>query len=234
MNQMTKLGESNRLSLEKIAQKSTVMIDVTSYGELREKYKNLPETISDIGDMAVVSNFLIDINAETKIMDKLRLEATLEARTVTNNINAAFEPYIVEMKEMKAITGDRILAYNREQERIARQAQERLEAERRAEQERLDKEREEKQKDAIFPEEVPEVKVKPVPQFVPMIGTVKTDSGSVGTISIVSHSKIQAAIDSGVREIAGVKIYEVWMFEVVEASQVPKEYREDRPTTRRK
>jgi len=209
-------------------------IDITSYVELREKYKNLPGTISDAKELSIVSNFLIDIGAETKLLDKLRLEATLEARTVTNNINAAFEPYIVEMKEMKTITGDRILAYNREQDRIARQAQERLEAERRAEQERLDKERAEKQKDAIFPEEVAEVKAKPVPQFVPMIGSVKTDSGSLGTVSVVSHSKIQAAIDSGVREILGVKIYQVWMFEVIEASQVPKEFREDKISTRRK
>jgi len=234
MNQITKLGESTRLPLEKIAQKSTVMIDITSYVELREKYKNLPETVSDPKELSIVSNFLIDINAETKLLDKLRLEATLEARTVTNNINAAFEPYIVEMKEMKKITGDRILEYNREQEKIVRQAQERLEAERRIEQARLDKERKEKQKDAIFPEEVPEVITPSVPQLVPIVGTVKTDSGSVGTMSIVSHSKIQSAIDSGVREIQGVKIYCVWMFEVIEASQVPKEYREEKLSTKRK
>lgn len=234
MNQITKLGESTRLPLEKIAQKSTVMIDITSYVELREKYKNLPETVSDPKELSIVSNFLIDINAETKLLDKLRLEATLEARTVTNNINAAFEPYIVEMKEMKKITGDRILEYNREQEKIVRQAQERLDAERKAEIERLEKERQKEIKEAVFPDEVPEVVLPEAPKIIPIVGTINTDSGSLSNKSIVSQAKIKDAIDAGVREIVGVRIYHVWLFEIIDASQVPPEYREDILSARRK
>lgn len=39
----------------------------------------------------------------------------------------------------------------------------------------------------------------------------------------VSHELIQAAIEDGVREIPGVRIFQVWTFEVEEAEKVPKE-----------
>jgi len=209
-------------------------IDITSYVELREKYKNLPAKISDSKELAIVSNFLIDISAETKLLDKFRLEATLEPRKITNEINGAFEPYIVEMKEMAGFIKDRILTYNREQELIARQAQERLDAERKAEIERLEKERQKEIKEAVFPDEVPEVVLPEAPKIIPIVGTINTDSGSLSNKSIVSQAKIKDAIDAGVREIVGVRIYHVWLFEIIDASQVPPEYREDMLSARRK
>lgn len=234
MNQINLKKRDDIIVLPHIEESGVAQVDITSYVQLKEKYKSLPAEISDANELIVCSDFLIGINAETKLLNKLRLDATQEYRAVTENINNAFEPYIVEMKEMVGLIKDRILSYNREQERLALEVQAKAEAERRTEQERLDKERAEKQKDAIFPEEVPEVKAKPVPQFVPIAAAFKTSSGSVSTISVVSHSKIQAAIDLGVREIVGVLIYPLWKFEIVEAEKVPTEYREDTLATRRK
>lgn len=42
---------------------------------------------------------------------------------------------------------------------------------------------------------------------------------------IVDKDKIRQAIDTGTREILGVKIYQVWEFEITEAKLVPNEYR---------
>lgn len=45
------------------------------------------------------------------------------------------------------------------------------------------------------------------------------------TRSIPDLEKIQSAVDDGIREIAGVKIFCVWQSEVTDSKKVPKEYR---------
>lgn len=45
------------------------------------------------------------------------------------------------------------------------------------------------------------------------------------TRSIPDLEAIQKAVDEGVREITGVKIYPVWKFDVEDAKAIPKEYR---------
>lgn len=64
---------------------------------------------------------------------------------------------------------------------------------------------------------VPEKIVTPVSQ----IGMRSTTR----TMSIVDRDKIQAAIDEGIRDIAGVKIFPVWQFTIEDSKLVPKEYR---------
>lgn len=68
--------------------------------------------------------------------------------------------------------------------------------------------------------------VKPV-----IAETIQTPISTVGmrnttrTRSIPDLEKIQSAVDEGIREIAGVKIYCVWQSEVTDSKKVPKEYR---------
>lgn len=45
--------------------------------------------------------------------------------------------------------------------------------------------------------------------------------------SIPDLEAIQKAVDEGVRELAGVRIYPVWKFDVEDAKAVPKEYRRE-------
>ena len=45
------------------------------------------------------------------------------------------------------------------------------------------------------------------------------------TRSIPDLETIQKAVDDGVREIAGVSIYQVWQFDVTDSKKVPQEYR---------
>lgn len=47
------------------------------------------------------------------------------------------------------------------------------------------------------------------------------------TRSVPDLVKIDDAVESGTREIAGVKIYQVWQFDVTESKKVPPEYRKD-------
>ncbi len=44
---------------------------------------------------------------------------------------------------------------------------------------------------------------------------------------IKDPEKIQAAIDVGARSIPGVRIYQIWTFEITDASKIPDEYRKD-------
>lgn len=68
--------------------------------------------------------------------------------------------------------------------------------------------------------------VKPV-----VAETIQTPISTVGmrnttrTRSIPDLEKIQLAVDDGVREIAGVRIYCIWKSEVTDSKKVPKEYR---------
>lgn len=64
---------------------------------------------------------------------------------------------------------------------------------------------------------VPEKIIAPVEQ-IGMRSTVRTRT-------IPDKDAIQKAIDNGVREIPGVKIFQVWIFEVEESKKVPREYR---------
>lgn len=47
----------------------------------------------------------------------------------------------------------------------------------------------------------------------------------ISTRDIVDKEKIQAAVDSGVREIPGVRVFCVWTFEVEDSKAVPQQYR---------
>ncbi len=49
--------------------------------------------------------------------------------------------------------------------------------------------------------------------------------GTVRTKRVKDLDKIQAAVDNGVRSIPGVRIYQVWTFEIIDAAKVPDEYR---------
>lgn len=62
-----------------------------------------------------------------------------------------------------------------------------------------------------------EAPVQPVSQ-IGMRSTTRTKS-------IVDNDAIKQAVDSGVREIPGVQIYQVWTWDILDAKEVPDEYR---------
>jgi len=64
---------------------------------------------------------------------------------------------------------------------------------------------------------VPEQVIAPVQQ-IGMRSTTRTKS-------IVDNNAIKQAVDSGVREIPGVQIYQVWTWDILDAKKVPDEYR---------
>lgn len=66
---------------------------------------------------------------------------------------------------------------------------------------------------------VPETVIRPVSQ-IGMRSTTRLRS-------IPDLEAIQKAVDEGVREIVGVRIYPVWKFDVEDAKLVPKEYRRE-------
>jgi len=61
-------------------------------------------------------------------------------------------------------------------------------------------------------------KIEPPISLVGMRSTTRTRS-------IPDHEAIQKAVDEGVREIAGVRIFQVWQFDVEDSKQVPENYR---------
>lgn len=68
---------------------------------------------------------------------------------------------------------------------------------------------------------VAEVKAEVIAQPLDLSGLHST----VKTSSIVDKDKIEKAVESGTRKIPGVKIYQVWTFEVTDHKKVPEEYR---------
>ena len=69
--------------------------------------------------------------------------------------------------------------------------------------------------------EVKPVEAEKIEQPVGIAGLRK----EVRTRSIPDIAKIKTAIDEGVRKIEGVKIYQVWQYEITDAKTVPDQYR---------
>lgn len=61
----------------------------------------------------------------------------------------------------------------------------------------------------------------------PIPTKIYSDLGASQIARVVDRAKISAAVEQGVREIPGVRIYQVWNYEIIEAKSVPDEYRMD-------
>jgi len=68
----------------------------------------------------------------------------------------------------------------------------------------------------------------------PIVATrgVKTDSGTTSIRKTVDRELIASAVEAGVREIPGVRIWQEWRFEVESAKDVPEQYRSESMPTR--
>jgi len=54
---------------------------------------------------------------------------------------------------------------------------------------------------------------------------VRAEAGTMAFTWVADKDRIQAAIDSGAREIPGIHIYPVWQYKVLKLDQVPEEYK---------
>lgn len=136
-----------------------------------------------------------------------------------SRINQLFKGYAAPLERADGVIRGKVLGYRQEQERIRREEEDRLRKLQEKEQARLAKLAEKKG--------LPEPPPPPMP--ITVMAAPKTVSGSMGTVSakkvwefeivdpmaipreylMVDESKIRAVVKAGVRNIPGVRVFEV-------------------------
>jgi len=177
--------------------------------------------------------------AKKEIMDSYR--PTLDRITAAREqVKGRMVPYMMEKQRVEQ---ERLRIEREEAERVRLAEAERLEAEAaklRAEQakaaaagqaDEARRLREQSEALAAQSEATLEQAVAPVAER--KAAPTRGDLGGVSSLKmVVDRDKIQAAVDFGVREIAGVRVFAVWSFEIVDAALVPDSYKRGQVSTR--
>jgi hypothetical protein len=200
--------------------------------------KNLREIIAETNtaiergvkedDAALQANAVVDEGRKAiKIVNEVRLQFTrpIDAgkKQLIEEVRKMLAPLEGATNKLNTMTIEREQRIRAEQERIEQENERRkqeADAKRRAEEERRRNISLGKGGNGDF------TPVEPEP-----VAPIVTTAGMRSTTrikSIVDNEKIRKAIDEdGVRDIAGVSIFQVWQFEIVDSKAVPKQYRKD-------
>ncbi len=163
------------------------------------------------------------IEAE-KAVKEIRLSFTRPIDEGKKNLMAEVDrllfPVVSAKEKLDGLLMDRTRKIQAEAAKIKREHEETVEAARIA----AEKREETNRKISLAKKGTGEVAhVKP--EFITQPVDLSALRDTVKTSSIVDKTAIEKAVDEGIREIAGVKIYPEWTFEIIDHQKVPKEYR---------
>jgi hypothetical protein len=207
---------------------------VNTIGTTIAKFEGLVEErqIVTDADLGVASDMLKDIKTLKKQIDDKRKEFTAPLNSALKKLNAEFKPHISAAEKIQRELEKKIVAYQREQERLREEAErkrreeqrKRLEEEQKRREELAEKNGSEKELDrAIALEDrAKEIDQEPI-QFEPK--AIKSQAATTSirkawTYQVTDENavpreycapdprKLANAVKSGVREIAGVNIFE--------------------------
>jgi len=189
------------------------------------------------------------LNAQVEEINAEYRPALQAIKTAADAITAAILDWGRRERERIAEEQRRVREENERRERVARAETELLQREARereaAERRRVEEETRKAAEQAGFkPEEAQElaqleaadvkpesvaVVAEPVRLVAPSapLPTRRTETASATVRKIVDRDAIQRAVDAGVREIPGVRIWPVWQFEVIASADVPETYRKE-------
>lgn len=214
--------------IEKV-QENTKEIEVFNTN-LKEKINNLE--IKDNSTLIVATDLLKQIKSGIKKIKERELEYTKPLNDTIKKIREQYKPHKEYAENLKSILEqDKILPYQLEQERIAREKAEKERqielAKARAEQERLEAEAAKNKSEETLQKAVEkEAEIKQIEVEQPKINvTVKSENSTTSirkswvweiddAVKVPiefcepSKSKIDNAVKAGVRVIEGIKIYE--------------------------
>jgi len=159
-----------------------------------------------------------------KVVNEVRLQFTRPIdegkKSLMREVENLLSPLATSNRKLDSMVMERQAEIRRaetEARREAEEAQRQADAEARAEEER-------RRKISLTKGGTGEVKpvvAEKIEQPISMAGLRSTTKVK----SIVDKDKIDEAVEGGVREIPGVRIYQIWMFEVTDHTKVPEEYR---------
>lgn len=159
-----------------------------------------------------------------RCINEVRLEYTrpIDAgkKRLMDEVKRMLSPLEQSCQKLDAMVLDRARRIRLAEEKARREAEET----RRKAEEEARKEQERREKISLSKGgtgEVAPVEPEYIPQPVSQIGMRSVTR----TKSIVDNDKIRHAVDEGIREIPGVRIYQKWTFDVQYAARVPEEYR---------
>ncbi len=174
--------------------------------------------ISDEAGKGEAANLLGQIATARKNVEETRKSMVKPINDGLKSINSWFKNFSTPLETADKTLRDKILRYNQEQARIAREEQERLRKLQEKEQKRLERQASKK---GIAPPPPPPV----IPAMNEPAKTTRSDAGTVTSkktwdFEIVDENKIprmflqvnekaiRAAVKSGVREIAGCRVFQ--------------------------
>lgn len=215
----------------------TPILDTINLSLARLFKKNISELANDVNraiERGVATDetareaesIVQDARKAIKVVTEIRLQYTRpidEGKSrIIREVEALLRPLVDSNKTLDNLCLERDREIKRKEEQARREA----EARQREAEEKARREEERRRKISIAqggdgnhkPVEV-EAPITPVSQ-IGMRSTVRTRS-------IPDRDAIQAAVDNGVREIPGVRIFAVWQHEITDYKEVPKEYRKD-------
>lgn len=176
-----------------------------------------PETARDAD--AVVK----DGRLAMKIVNDVRLLYTRPIDAGKKLLMDEVKAFLHPLTEANTKLDGMLLAKERERQRLEAEARREVEEQQRAAEEAARKETERRSNISLAKGGDGDVKPVEAEKFDQPI--TYGPRAATQTRSIPDLEKIKAAVDSGVREIPGVKIYQVWEFTVDESKLVPEEYR---------
>jgi len=158
------------------------------------------------------------------VINEIRMQYTrpIDAgkKKLMDEVKFMLKPLADALGKLDAMVMDRARKIKEAEEKAQREAEE---AQRRADEEA--RKEEERRRNISLAKggngDVAPVEAEKIITPVSQIGMRSTPR----TRSIPDLEAIQKAVDDGVREILGVRIYPIWKFDVEDAKQVPKEYR---------
>lgn len=229
----------------------------------REQVERLLEyakkaVVTDLRSAQDAANDAVMANTLWKALEQKRKEYKAPCLEAGEGVDKFFAKLKNPAKEADDILSGKVIAWKKEEdrkradiERLNRLAEEKAKLEREMAESKAREERERQEREQREAEELaarlhaPPPPPLPPPAPLPVAEAprplevpdeqkrVRAEAGVLTPTRIPDRDKIQAAIDNGVREIKGVYIYPVWTFKVLEAKDVPDEYKRDGKRTTR-
>lgn len=165
-----------------------------------------------------------DARKAVRVINEIRLQYTRPIDEGKKNLMREVERLLKPLVDSNTILDKLLMERAAEIKQKQEEARRKAEEEQRAAEEAKRKEEERRQNISLgkggegnyTPVEI-ETPIQPFEQ-IGMRSTTRTKS-------VVDKEAIESAVEQGVKEIAGVNIYQVWTFEITDAKAVPKEYR---------
>lgn len=205
------------------------MVDMTTLPEKDEAAVTALEVarafkVEDADSYRIADRACVELKALEKAADKEFDEVIEEAYKHHKKLVAWKKGYTEPAIEARGIYKNKMDQWRRA-EKMKEEAEQRrlqLEAKKLAEQQQLE---EAEQAEAMGDKaQVEEILARPV-QPVAVVMTSAVPKATTAIRRIPDIAAIAAAVQKGVRSIPGVSIYQVWEFKVVEAQDVPDQYK---------